>query len=153
MSRSYGGKTTTKAYKGGGMGSRNWGKDENEKGYGTKMSGGIHNGNYTDDKYTKGRNDEDMSLNHRYQKQFMGRYRVRMGNKMTRYQINEKGNMKDEVAGKVKGKTKSGERAKLGNPSGKRKKTKLVVITRRVGKGKEQPLIFTGNSIGYLAEA
>ena len=110
---------TTKAYKGGGTGSRNWGKDENEKIYSKKMSGGIHVWNYMDNGYTKGRNDEEMFLNHRYQKQFMGRYMVRMNNQMTMYLKSEKGNMKEEVAGKIKKKTSSAARVDLGNQSGK----------------------------------
>ena len=49
---------TTKVYGGGGMGSMKSRKDENEKGYCTKISRGINNGNYMDYGYTKGRNDE-----------------------------------------------------------------------------------------------
>ena len=99
---------TTTVYRGGCTRSRNWGKDENEKGYGTKLS--AHDMSYTDDGYTKGRDEEEMKLNHRYQKQFMGRYMVRMGNQTMRYQKNENGNMKEEEAGKVEDKTKSGAR-------------------------------------------
>ena len=75
---------TKNVYGGGGTRSRHWGKDENEKGYGTKLSGGTHKVNYTDDGYTMGRDKKEMLFNHRYQKQFRGRYMVRMGKQMTK---------------------------------------------------------------------
>ena len=93
--------------------------------------------NYTDDGCAKGRNDAEMSLNSCYQNQFMGSYMVKMGNQTTRYLKNEKGNMKEEEAGKVKDKTKSGVRAKLGNPSGKREKSKASGNNAKDGESKE----------------
>ena len=49
----------------------------------------------------------------------MGRYMVRMENQTTRYLKSKKWNMKEEVVGKVKEKTKSVVKVDLGNQSGK----------------------------------
>ena len=54
----------TKVYGGGGTEPRNRGKVEKERIHGTKMSGGIHDGNNMDDNQSKGSDNEEMKLNH-----------------------------------------------------------------------------------------
>ena len=53
-------------YKGGNMRSMHWGKDENEQGYGTRMSGGTHHVYHRSEGYTKGENEDGKAFNHRY---------------------------------------------------------------------------------------
>ena len=72
----------TSVYGRGGTRSMHGGKDENEQGYGTKMIRGTHDVYHRSKGYTKGRNEDGKVFNHRYCKQFRGRYMGRMVTQM-----------------------------------------------------------------------